>query len=257
MTIPDFVAPGVTRRRFLRSTATGAAAAAFPAVLRAARPNGNVQIAVVGVSARGYGDLHSTADHPGTPHFSDYRVMLEQLGDSVDAVIVATPDHMHAPVAVAAMQRGKHVFCQKPLAHTVWECRQMRRWAEKKGLITQMGNQIHSAVEYRLATRLLREGVIGKVKEVHSWVAVGGNERTCWSRRPVRNRCRPGSTGISGLAPRRSGRMPPAFIILSPGVTGRISEAVPLATSVATSSIRSSPALVSRRPCRSWPRTAA
>jgi hypothetical protein len=86
---------------------------------------------------------------------------------------------MHAPVAVAAMQRGKHVFCQKPLAHTVWECRQLRLWGEKKGVVTQMGNQIHSAVEYRLATRLLREGVIGKVKEVHSWVAVSGNERTC------------------------------------------------------------------------------
>lgn len=203
MTTPASAPAGFSRRRFLRSAASGAAvAAAFPAVLRAARPNGNVQIAVVGVNARGYGDLHSTAshpkvryvgfcdvdarafakadaDHPGTPHFSDYRVMLEQLGDTVDAVIVATPDHMHAPVAVAAMQRGKHVFCQKPLAHTVWECRQMRLWAEKKGLVTQMGNQIHSAVEYRLATRLLRAGVLGKVKEVHSWVAVGGNERTC------------------------------------------------------------------------------
>ncbi len=200
---PNSSPTGISRRRFLRSASAGAAAAAaFPAVLRAARPNGNVQVAVVGVSARGYGDLHSTAshakvkyvgfcdvdaraftkadaDHPGTPHFADYRVMLEKLGDTVDAVIVATPDHMHAPVSVTAMQRGKHVFCQKPLAHTVWECRQMRLWAEKRGVITQMGNQIHSAVEYRLATRLLREGVIGKVKEVHSWVAVGGNERTC------------------------------------------------------------------------------
>jgi predicted dehydrogenase len=191
-----------TRRAFLRHSAALGAVAAFPAVLRAARPNSQVQIAVVGVSGRGYADLHSTAshpkvkyvgfcdverkafaradaDHPGTPHFADYRAMLETLGGQVDAVIVATPDHMHAPVAVAAMQRGKHVFCQKPLAHTVWECRQMRLWAEKKGVVTQMGNQIHSAVEYRLATRLLREGVIGKVKEVHSWVAVGGNERTC------------------------------------------------------------------------------
>ncbi len=189
-----------TRRGFLRSAA--ATAAAFPAVLRAAAPNAAVQVAVVGVNARGYADLHSTAshravryvgfcdvdeaafaradkDHPGTRHWADYREMLRDLGDRLDAVIVATPDHMHAPVAVAAMQRGKHVFCQKPLAHTVWECRQMRLWAEKGNLVTQMGNQIHSAVEYRLATRLLRSGVIGKVREVHSWVAVAGNERTC------------------------------------------------------------------------------
>jgi predicted dehydrogenase len=195
-------APAPTRRAFLKQSALAGAAVSFPAVLRAIGPNSRVQVAVVGVSARGYADLHSTAshpkvqyvgfcdvdrkafaradaDHPGTPHWSDYRALLRDLGDRVDAVIVATPDHMHAPVAVAAMQRGKHVFCQKPLAHTAWECRQMRLWAEKQNLVTQMGNQIHSAVEYRLATRLLRAGVIGKVKEVYSWVAVGGNERTC------------------------------------------------------------------------------
>jgi predicted dehydrogenase len=63
------------------------------------------------------------------PHFRDYREMLTKLGDKVDAVLVDTPDHMHAPVAVAAMQMGKHVYCQKPLAHTVWECRQMRLFA--------------------------------------------------------------------------------------------------------------------------------
>jgi len=104
--------------------------------------------------------------------------MLEKLGDTVDAVIVATPDHLHALAAVEAMRRGKHVYCEKPLAHTVWECRQLRLWAEKTGVVTQMGNQIHSSVEYRLATRLIRDGVIGKVKEVHSWLALTGNERT-------------------------------------------------------------------------------
>jgi predicted dehydrogenase len=191
-----------SRRTFLRRSAVAGAAAAFPAVLRAAHPNSSVQVAVIGVNGRGYADLHSLAshpkvkyvafcdvdtaafakadaDHPGTPHFADYRAMWDQLGDRVDAVVVATPDHQHALAAVGAMQRGKHVFCQKPLAHTVWECRQLRLWAEKQGVVTQMGNQIHSAVEYRMATRLLREGVIGKVKEVHSWVSVGGNERTC------------------------------------------------------------------------------
>ena len=85
---------------------------------------------------------------------------------------------MHALASILAMQRGKHVYCQKPLAHTVWECRQMALWAKKKNLVTQMGNQVHSQLEYRLATRLLREGVIGGVKEVHSWITITGNERT-------------------------------------------------------------------------------
>lgn len=190
-----------TRRTFLKQSALAGAVLGFPAVLRSANPNSAVQLAAIGVSARGYGDIHSLAshpkvkyvgfcdidqecyakadaDHPGTPHFGDFRDMLEKLGDKVDGVIVATPDHMHALASIEAMKRGKHVYCQKPLAHTVWECRQMQLWAKKKNVVTQMGNQIHSAVEYRLGTRLIREGVIGKVKEVRSWLPYTGNERT-------------------------------------------------------------------------------
>ncbi len=107
-------------------------------------------------------------------HFADYREMIDQLGDKLDAVIVSTPDHMHAPAAMYAMNRGKHCYCQKPLTHTVWEARQMRLLADKKQLITQMGNQIHSNLEYRMGTRLLKEGVIGKITAVHSWVGVKG-----------------------------------------------------------------------------------
>lgn len=191
----------LTRRRFLERTAIASAALSFPAVLRAASPNSRVQVAAIGADGQGYSDLHNVASHakakfvgfcdvdlnrfaradkavPGVPHFQDFRVMLEQLGNTVDAVIVSTPDHMHALIAIEAMKRGKHVYCQKPLAHNVWESRQMRLWAEKKQVVTQMGNHIHSAVEYRMATRLIREGVIGKVKEVYSWVGVTGNERT-------------------------------------------------------------------------------
>lgn len=191
----------LTRRRFLERTALASTALAIPAVLRAANPNSRVQVAAIGVDGQGYSDLHNVASHakakfvgfcdvdlnrfaradkavPGVPHFQDFRVMLEKLGNTVDAVIVSTPDHMHALIAIEAMKRGKHVYCQKPLAHNVWESRQMRLWAEKKNLVTQMGNHIHSAVEYRMATRLIREGVIGKVKVVYSWVGVTGNERT-------------------------------------------------------------------------------
>lgn len=104
--------------------------------------------------------------------------MFAKLGDKFDAVSVSTPDHMHAFIALDAMRRGKHVYCQKPLAHTVWEARQMRLQAEKSKVITQMGNQIHSNKEYRTAVKLLRDGTIGTIKSVHSWVGVRGNNYT-------------------------------------------------------------------------------
>ena len=190
-----------TRRSFLKQTALAASTLGFPAVLRSASPNSKLQVACVGVDGMGFSDLKNVGSHaavqfvgfcdidsnrfakadeafPGVPHFADFREMFAKLGDTVDAVTVATPDHMHAAVAMAAMRAGKHVYCQKPLAHTVWEARQMRLLAEKAGVTTQMGNQIHSNLEYRLGTRLIREGAIGKIKEVHSWVGVTGNERT-------------------------------------------------------------------------------
>jgi hypothetical protein len=104
--------------------------------------------------------------------------MFSKLGGQFDAVSVSTPDHMHAFIALDAMRRGKHVFCQKPLTHTVWESRQMRLQAEKSKVITQMGNQIHSQKEYRTAVKLVRDGAIGKIKAVHSWVGVKGNNYT-------------------------------------------------------------------------------
>ncbi len=193
--------PAPNRRSFLKQSALAASALGFPAVLRAASPNSQLRVAAVGVDGMGFSDLKNIGSHaavsfagfcdidstrfgkadeafPGVPHFADFREMFATLGDKVDAVCVATPDHMHAPVAMAAMRAGKHVYCQKPLAHTVWEARQMRLLAEKTGVVTQMGNQIHSNLEYRLGTRLIKEGAIGKVKEVHSWVSVTGNERT-------------------------------------------------------------------------------
>jgi predicted dehydrogenase len=190
-----------TRRRFIRQAALAGTIIGFPAILRARNPNSRLQVAAIGVEKMGYNDVHNLASHekvkhvafcdvdethfaradklvPGVRHFRDFRTMLEELGDGIDAVSVSTPDHMHALAAIAAMKRGKHVYCQKPLAHTVWEARQMRLWAEKTGVVTQMGNQIHSRLEYRLATRLIHEGVIGKIKEVRSWQSAAGNSHT-------------------------------------------------------------------------------
>ena len=188
------------RRRFLAQSAAAVATAfAAPAIVRASTLQQELRVAAVGVNGMGWSDLSSIGSHgkvkfagfcdidesrfdkadaafPGVPHFADYRQLLTELSDKIDAVIVSTPDHMHAPIAMMAMRAGKHVYCQKPLTHTVWESRQMRLMAAKMNVTTQMGNQIHSAGEYRLGVRLIHDGAIGKVREVHSWVGVQGRQ---------------------------------------------------------------------------------
>ncbi len=192
--------PTNSRRSFMiQGTAAGASLAVAPGFLSARNREKELHVAAVGVNGMGWSDLSSVGSHakvkfvgfcdidslrfdqvdknfPGVPHFADYREMFSQLGDKCDAVIVSTPDHMHAPVATQAMKLGKHIYCQKPLTHTVWEARQLRLLAEQNKLTTQMGNQIHSAYEYRLGVRLIHDGAIGKVREVHSWVGVQGRQ---------------------------------------------------------------------------------
>ncbi|WP_235297528.1 Gfo/Idh/MocA family protein [Portibacter marinus] len=107
--------------------------------------------------------------HPKAKIYKDYRVMLEEMGDQIDAVIVSTPDHTHAPASMAAMQIGKPVYCQKPLTHHVSEARAMNKLAKEKGLVTQMGIQVHSFYDYKLATMLIQAGIIGKVSTVRAW----------------------------------------------------------------------------------------
>jgi len=101
--------------------------------------------------------------------YQDYREMLADLGDKVDAVTVSTPDHHHAFAAVAAMKAGKHVYCQKPLTHSIWEARVLADVAKKTGVKTQMGNQAHANDHMRRVIELIRAGIVGKVKEVHAW----------------------------------------------------------------------------------------
>lgn len=188
----------LSRRDFLRRSAAGAAAfAAGPGILSAATRKQQLHVACVGCKNMAFADLSNIGSHPAVkfvgfcdidsrrfdqadaafpdvPHFTDYREMIDQLGDSVDAIQVTTPDHTHAPAAMTAIRANKHVFVQKPLTHTVWEARQLRLAAEQRGLITQMGNQIHSHEAYRTGVRVIQEGAIGKIKEVHSWVGIDG-----------------------------------------------------------------------------------
>ena len=154
--------------------------------------SGRLRLAGIGVGGKGASDLASISSHekvdvvalcdvdqrrlaaalekhPEAKTFTDYRVMLKELHDQIDAVHVSTPDHTHAPAAMTAMNQGKHVYCQKPLTHDVYESRQLRLAAQKSKVVTQMGTQIHSHTAYRTAVNLIQSGTIGKIKEVHSW----------------------------------------------------------------------------------------
>jgi len=184
----------ISRRRFLGKTAAlGAAFTLLPGGLRAATiANGKLNIATIGVGGMGTSDRRqllssgkvnivalcdidannlraAAADLPDAATFSDYREMFARIGDKIDAVHIATPDHNHAPPAMIAINMGKHVYCQKPLTHQVNESRQLALAARRQGVVTQMGIQIHSYSGYRNAVALIRQGAIGKVKEVHSW----------------------------------------------------------------------------------------
>ena len=181
-----------SRRRLLQSGAAGLALAPFftPRLLSAA-PSGRVRHASFGAAGMAFADVTSIAKHPAVDvvavaevdtHrlgefrkqfpkarvYADYRDLLEKEKD-LDTVNVSTPDHMHAPMAMAALERGIHVYGQKPLTHNLHESRRLTEVAAGQGLVTQMGIQVHSAAEYRLAVRLLRDGTIGKVRAMHTW----------------------------------------------------------------------------------------
>jgi len=117
---------------------------------------------------------------PKAARFKDYRTMLDQQKD-IDAVMIATPDHMHAPITLAALRAGKHVYVEKPMAHSIEEARAMTETARKAGLVTQMGNMGHAGEDLRLTREWIQAGVIGTVREVHGWTDRPGN----WWKQPA------------------------------------------------------------------------
>ncbi len=181
----------ISRRSFIRNGMAGAFAAPFiTRNLLAAPPSSRVVHASFGASGMAWADLTSISTAPNVaiaaiaevdsaklvevrkrfPEariYEDYRVLLEK--EKIDSVNVSTPDHMHAPMGMAALQHGVNVYGQKPLTHDLYETRQLTETARSRKLVTQMGIQIHSAREYRLAVALVQAGAIGKVKEVHTW----------------------------------------------------------------------------------------
>lgn len=192
-----------TRRDFLKSTSllAGAAVIGAPSFLRARGANERINVACIGVGGKGSSDTDSafalggnivalcdvdsntlTGKHKALQAraakenrtydgklYSDWRKMFDELGKSIDAVTISTPDHVHGSAGITAMRLGKHVYCQKPLTQTVWEAREMRRLANEKKLATQMGNQGSAGSGLRRAVEVIQAGVIGAPLELHVW----------------------------------------------------------------------------------------
>jgi len=188
----------ISRRSFMKASAAVAALTIVPRHVLGGegKPAANEKLNIAGVGVGGMGGSNLAAcesenivalcdvdaggyaaktfgKYPKAKAYKDFRVMLDQQKD-IDAVIVATPDHTHAVIALAAIQRGKHVYVQKPLAHSVYEARVLTEAARKHKVMTQMGNQGHSGDGARLMCEWVWDGAIGPVREVH-----------CWTNRPV------------------------------------------------------------------------
>lgn len=182
----------MNKREFLKKTALLTSASILPSSTWAYSKADRLRTAHIGVGGMGMEDLKAISSHdavdvvalcdvdsnklaaakrlfPNAKGYADYREMLKDMSADIDAVVVSTPDHTHAPASLMAMNMDKAVYCQKPLTHHVSESREMNKVAKDKNLVTQMGIQVHSFFDYKLGTELIRSGIIGKVKRVRAW----------------------------------------------------------------------------------------
>jgi len=188
----------ISRRAFMGSAAAVAAFTIVPAHVLGGpgkkAPSEKLNVAGIGVGGRGAADINACEGEnvvalcdvdsrqaggtfkkfPNAKVYKDFREMLDKEGKRIDAVTIGTPDHIHAPAAIRAMKMGKHVYCEKPMAHTIREAREMARVARKMGVVTQMGNQGHAGEGLRLYYEFIKDGAIGAVKEVHVWTDRAG-----------------------------------------------------------------------------------
>ena len=182
-----------SRRGFLTNAAAFTAAAAMPKISFAS-PNDRLKVAFIGTGGRGGSNLQSVAKtqtidvvglcdvdsrfltsagdkFPKAQKFEDFRKLYDTIGDQIDAVVVSTPEHTHAYAAMPALQLGKHVYCEKPLAYNIDETRRLTEAAKQAGVATQMGTQIHASKNYHRVVELIQSNAIGDVTEVHVWVS--------------------------------------------------------------------------------------
>jgi len=183
-----------TRRGFITTAALAGVAAPLLLTSKTRAEKGRLRHAGIGVGGqRGGHDLGEIASHPAVdvvalcdvdenflnaaaqlhPNarlYRDWRVLLAEEADNIDSVNIATTNHMHAPISMTAMRMGKHVYCEKPLTHSIFEARMLAEEAAKyPGVVTQMGVQTHSAAEYRNAVAIIQAGAVGPIHAVHSW----------------------------------------------------------------------------------------
>jgi len=180
-----------SRRRFLGTT--GNAALAFTILqagsARTYAANEKLNIASVGAGGQAAGDIRNLSSEnivgladvdwaraggsfkkfPKAKQYKDYRKMFDEMESQIDAVIVGTPDHHHFPASMLAIGMGKHVYCEKPLTHSVWEARQLTLAARKAGVTTQMGNQAQASEETRRVQEFVMAGAVGQIREAHIW----------------------------------------------------------------------------------------
>lgn len=193
VTAPERAAPPMpSRRTFLKTLGAAAGAPFFARNLHAARPSTVLRHASFGGGGQAWSDVQALTSNPwvklvavadvdlsrvgelkqALPDvrvYQDWRQLLDREAKHLDSVNVSVPDHMHAPIALSAMQLGKHCYCQKPMAHDLHETRVLTRVARERRLVTQMGIQVHSHKIYRQAVALVQAGALGRIKEVHSW----------------------------------------------------------------------------------------
>ncbi len=183
----------LNRRDFLKSvvcTGSSLVILSDSRLVRGTQANNKLNVAGIGVGGRGAADVNGAASenivalcdvdekhaaqtfqrYPNAKRYKDFRRMLDKMHNKIDAVVIGTPDHTHAPAGVTAMKLGKHCYCEKPLTHSVYEARMMAEIARQKKLVTQMGTQIHAQSNYRRVVELVQTGAIGKVREVHVWL---------------------------------------------------------------------------------------
>ena len=205
------------RRQFLKATGAGAAAISMTdlgvALAEAAtkggvrkgrilKPDQKLRLAGIGCGGKGESDIMNSVEagaevvalcdadlkrganvfkkFPDVPKYRDFRKMLIEMDDKIDGVTVSTPDHMHFPAAMMAISMGKHVYVQKPMAHTIWEARTLTEAVRKHQVISQMGNQGHAGEGIRLVREWIQSGGIGDVREVHIWC-----NRPIWPQGPL------------------------------------------------------------------------
>ena len=178
----------LSRRKFL---AAGAAAFVAPRFLRARGENERLNIAIIGHGNRGSGNLRSVSseniaavcdvneaaigralkNYPKARAIQDYRQLFDKHHRDFDAVVISTPEHHHFLPTMLALRANKHVYCEKPLTHGIWEARQVRELAARTKVATQMGIQIHASENYRRVVELVQSGAIGPIREAHVWVS--------------------------------------------------------------------------------------